>query len=84
MNWFVYILRCADNTLYTGITTDLERRLHEHNHETLGARYTKARRPLTLAYSEEAENRSAASKREYAIKKLSRHQKEQLIRSTAV
>lgn len=79
MKWFVYILRCADDTLYTGITTDLERRLHEHNHEPLGARYTRARRPLTLAYSEEAEDRSTASKREYAIKKLSRQQKEQLI-----
>ncbi|CAA6800280.1 MAG: COG2827: putative endonuclease containing a URI domain [uncultured Thiotrichaceae bacterium] len=84
MGWFVYILRCADDTLYTGITTDLKRRLHEHNHETLGARYTRARRPLALVYSEEATNRSAASKREYAIKKLSRLQKEQLIRSTAV
>lgn len=83
MIWFVYILRCADDTLYTGITTDLERRLHEHNHEALGARYTRARRPLTLAYSEEAENRSSASKREYAIKKLSRQQKQQLIDSSA-
>lgn len=79
MAWFVYILRCADDTLYTGITTDLERRLHEHNHETLGARYTRARRPLILVYSEQAQNRSAASKREYAIKKLSRQQKEKLL-----
>lgn len=79
MAWFIYILRCADDTLYTGITTDLERRLHEHNHETLGARYTRARRPLILVYSEQAQNRSAASKREYAIKKLSRQQKEKLL-----
>ena len=69
-NWFVYIMRCADGTLYTGITTDLARREQEHNSEKNGARYTRSRRPVVLVYSEEAENRSEASKREHAIKKL--------------
>lgn len=73
--WWVYILKCADNTLYTGITTDVERRVDEHNHENLGAKYTKARRPVTLLYKEACENRSAASKRESAIKKLKRSEK---------
>lgn len=70
-HWFVYILRCADNTLYTGITTDLTRRIQEHNNGKAGARYTRSRRPVTLVYSESATNRSDASKREHAIKKLS-------------
>jgi putative endonuclease len=70
-NWFVYIVRCADGTLYTGITTDLARREQQHNSDKTGARYTRSRRPVTLVYSEAAENRSAASRREHAIKKLS-------------
>jgi putative endonuclease len=71
--WHVYILRCADGSLYTGITTDLARRLAEHNQGgALGARYTRSRRPVELIYSEEAESRSAAAKREAALKKLDR------------
>ncbi len=77
--WFVYILECADGTLYTGITTDLDRRLAEHNEGKLGARYTRARRPVTLRYSEQFENRSEASKAEARTKKLSRKQKQALI-----
>ncbi|MGV8992342.1 MAG: GIY-YIG nuclease family protein [Thiobacillus sp.] len=74
--WFVYMLRCADGTLYTGITIDIPRRLAEHNGEGgLGARYTRSRRPVTLVYSESADNRSAASRREAAIKRLSRPRK---------
>lgn len=69
--WFVYILRCADGTLYTGITTNLARRERQHNAAKGGARYTRSRQPVTLIYSESAANRSEASKREYAIKKLS-------------
>ena len=69
-SWFVYIMRCADGTLYTGITTDLARREQEHNAEKKGARYTRNRRPVVLVYSEAVENRSEASKREHAIKKL--------------
>ena len=73
--YYVYILECADTTLYTGITTDLERRLDEHNNSTKGAKYTRARRPVKLVYSEELTNRSEASKREYYIKKLRRKDK---------
>ncbi len=77
-NWLVYILRCRDDTLYTGITNDLENRLQAHN-EKRGARYTRARVPVTLVYQEEAASRSQASRRETAIKKLTRHKKLELI-----
>jgi putative endonuclease len=77
--YFVYILSCNDQTLYTGITTDLQRRLSEHNNSDKGAKYTKLRRPVSLVYSEEVENRSFASKREYEIKQLSRNKKIELI-----
>ncbi len=74
--WFVYMLRCADGSLYTGITTDIERRLAEHNGEgTLGARYTRSRRPVTLAYAEATADRASASRREAAIKRLGRPHK---------
>ncbi|HHH48627.1 MAG TPA: GIY-YIG nuclease family protein [Gammaproteobacteria bacterium] len=80
--WYVYILRCADGSLYTGVATDLERRLAEHNGSgKLGARYTRARRPVTLVYSEPAESRAAACRREAAIKKLRRVEKERLVAS---
>jgi putative endonuclease len=69
--WFVYIVQCADATLYTGITTDPERRRHEHNSLKKGARYTKTRRPVRLVYIEEAASRSDAARREYAIKQMS-------------
>ena len=78
-HWYVYILSCSDQTLYTGITTDLERRLLEHNHGARGARYTRARRPVELIYHESAADRSYASKREYAIKRLTQQQKQLLI-----
>lgn len=77
--WYVYILRCADGSLYTGITTDLERRTREHNQGRAGARYTRVRRPVELVYSETVTDRSAAGQREAAIKKLSRTQKLQLL-----
>ena len=78
----VYILKCSDNTLYTWITTDLEKRLKQHNWEILWwAKYTLARKPVKLLYSEDSENRSEASKREYAIKKLTRIKKLELIKS---
>jgi putative endonuclease len=79
-NWFVYILRCADGTLYTGITTDIERRIEQHNRGE-GARYTASRRPVGLVYREPAPDRSSASSRESAIKKLGRQGKLELIRS---
>ena len=79
-NWFVYILQCADKTLYTGITNDLDKRLLQHNGELKnGAKYTRSRQPVTLVYSESMGSRSEASKREYAIKNLSRSQKQSLI-----
>jgi len=83
MSYYVYILTCKDNTLYTGITTDLEKRLEEHNNSEKGAKYTRARRPVVLSYSENSENRSEASKREYIIKKLTRTQKLELIYSSS-
>jgi putative endonuclease len=78
--WYVYILRCADGTLYTGITTDLERRVNEHNAGgALGARYTRARRPVSLCHAESAASRAEAARREAAIKKLTRVAKFQLM-----
>lgn len=80
--YHVYIVKCADETLYTGITTELERRIGEHNSSDKGAKYTRVRRPVTLVYSEAYPNRSLASKREYEIKKkMSRVQKLKLIES---
>ena len=77
--WFVYILRCADNSLYTGITTDVQRRLIEHNAEKSISKYTRARQPVTVVYKETADSRSSASKREVSIKSLTKLQKESLI-----
>lgn len=82
LRWRVYMLRCADGSLYTGITTQLERRLHEHNHSPKGARYTRHRRPVELVYTEHHPSRSAASKREANLKKLSRREKEALLGRT--
>ena len=78
-HWRVYILECADKTLYTGITTDLDRRLTEHNDGKLGAKYTRPRRPVKMVYSEPADSRSVASKREHQIKLMSQQQKLALI-----
>lgn len=83
--WFVYILRCADDTLYTGITTDVARRLAEHNAGSApGARYTRSRRPVALLYQETIASRSAATKREWCIKRLQRSDKLALIESSRV
>lgn len=75
--WYVYILRCRDNTLYTGITDDVPRRLEAHN-TGKGAKYTRGRGPVTLCYQEKQESYSTALKREYAIKQLTRKEKEAL------
>ena len=80
MVYYVYILECNDNTLYTGITTDLHRRINEHNFSDKGAKYTKVRRPVKIVYSEKHRGRSDASKREYEIKKFSRQEKLKLIK----
>jgi putative endonuclease len=76
--WFFYIVRCRDGSLYSGITNDLEGRIEEHNRGT-GAKYTFPRRPVTLVYSEKYGNASEARKREVQIKGWSRYKKEQLI-----
>lgn len=76
---YVYILRCSDDTLYTGYTTDLCRRLWEHNNSPRGAKYTRYRRPCKMVYSECYETRSEATRREYQIKCLSRDDKLKLI-----
>ncbi|NOY62175.1 MAG: GIY-YIG nuclease family protein [Gammaproteobacteria bacterium] len=74
------MLRCADNSLYTGITCDISRRLHEHNNnDRLAAKYTKARRPAALAYYEAFEERGEAAQREYQLKQLKKAAKERLI-----
>ena len=73
--YFLYILQCNDQTLYTGITTNLDRRIKEHNNLKSGAKYTKVRRPVKLVYSKEFIDRSEASKEEARIKKLSRQEK---------
>ena len=76
--WSVYILRCADNTLYTGVATDIDARLAVHN-AGKGAKYTRGRLPVKLVYREAVRGRSAALKREHAIKRLPRAAKRQLI-----
>ena len=81
--WHVYILQCADRTLYTGIARDLQKRLRQHNGEAVGGpRYTRGRRPVRLVWSDVAPDRSTALKREASIKKLSRPEKLRLIGMT--
>lgn len=81
-NYFVYLLRCSDGTLYTGTTNDLRRRVQQHN-AGKGARYTAGRRPVALVYVENCASRSEALRREAALRKLSHHQKLSLSESTA-
>lgn len=78
MTWTVYVARCRDGTLYTGVTTDPERRLAEHNAGCGGA-YTRSRVPIVMVYRESADDRSGAQRRELAIKRLTRAQKEELL-----
>lgn len=77
--WFVYMVRCVDNSLYTGITIDIERRINEHNSLKKGARYTRSRQPVCLVYQECVATRSLASKREIVLKRLRKVEKEYLI-----
>ena len=79
--WFVYLLRCGDGTLYTGITIDVTRRTQQHNAGT-ASRYTRSRLPVALVYQESAPSQSLALKREVTIKAMSRMDKESLIRQT--
>ena len=78
MSWYVYILRCGDDTLYTGVTDDVEKRLAAHR-AGKGAKYTRGRGPLELVYTEEQPDKSAALRREYAIKRLPRKKKLELL-----
>ncbi|MFT5360090.1 MAG: putative endonuclease [Candidatus Paceibacteria bacterium] len=80
MEYYTYIIKCADDTLYTGIATDLVRRVAEHNGAgKLGSKYTRARRPVSLVYSAEFPNRSESMKEESRIKKLSKKEKKCLV-----
>ena len=76
--WYLYVLRCGDGTLYTGITTDVQARFAQHQ-AGKGAKYTRGRGPLVVVYTEECEDHSAALKRELAVKALSREEKERMI-----
>ncbi|TAL46220.1 MAG: GIY-YIG nuclease family protein [Methylovulum sp.] len=80
MNWSVYIILCTDDSLYTGITTDVSRRFAQHSNQK-GAKYFRGRQPKQLLYVETGHNRSSAGKREIAIKKLNRHEKLKLVAS---
>ncbi len=81
--YYLYILKCADSTLYTGITTDLKRRIVEHNNTKLGAKYTSSRKPVKLVYSKKFKNRSTAAKEEARIKRLKKSQKLELIKKVS-
>jgi predicted GIY-YIG superfamily endonuclease len=77
--WYLYVLRCGDDTLYTGITTDVQARFAQHQ-AGKGAKYTRGRGPLEVVYTEECEDHSAALKRELAVKALSREEKEKMLK----
>ncbi|MFO0703592.1 MAG: GIY-YIG nuclease family protein [Patescibacteria group bacterium] len=77
--YFVYLLRCSDDSLYCGKTTDLKKRLHEHNFTKKAAKYTRSRRPVKLVYNEKFKSLTRALKREWAIKMLTKEEKEKLI-----
>jgi len=79
MTWYVYMVRCADDSLYTGVTNDLQQRMFDHNNSDKGAKYTKARRPVVLVYKKRKMNRSYACIEEALLKKLSREEKLKLI-----
>ena len=80
----LYILKCADKTLYTGIAADLQKRLQEHNGSKLGAKYTRSRRPVKLVYARKFSSRSLAAKAESRMKKLSRREKLALIKNSVI
>lgn len=79
--YYVYLVECVDKTLYCGYTTDIEKRIFDHNNSKRGAKYTSTRRPVKLVYKEEFSNLNDALKREFQIKRLKRVQKELLIKS---
>ena len=77
--WFLYVVKCSDNSYYTGVTTDIRRRLREHNTTNRGSKYTKTRRPVKLVYSVVYDSQSEAQKAEYSFKQLTRSRKESII-----
>jgi putative endonuclease len=78
--WHMYVVECSDKTLYTGVTNDVDRRIHEHNESKRGAKYTRSRRPVKLVYHQRYDNRSQAQAAEYKFKKLSRSKKISIIK----
>lgn len=83
-NWYTYFVRCNDNSLYAGITTDLDRRVKEHNGSKLGAKYTRNKQPVVLVYYSHSLSRTEASKKEAKLKKLSKKSKEQLVTNFSI
>ena len=84
-SWFVYLVQCSDGSFYTGVTTDLERRIRQHNGEIVGgANYTRARRPVALAWYEACEDRSVAQQREYWVRRSTRREKQRLVVAAAI
>ena len=84
-SWYVYLLQCSDGSFYTGVTTDLKRRLRQHNGEIVGgANYTRARRPVALAWYEACEDRSVAQQREYSVRRSPRLNKQRLAATAAL
>tara|TARA_R100001082_G_C4330788_1_gene145535 strand:- start:687 stop:950 length:264 start_codon:yes stop_codon:yes gene_type:complete len=81
--WYLYVVQCSDGTLYTGVTTDTDRRINEHNTSPRGAKYTKTRRPVKLVYKRRYANRSEAQSAEYEFKKMLRGQKIQIIKNSS-
>ena len=82
--WYVYIVRCNSDTLYTGITNDLEKRIFDHNNSKIWAKYTKSRRPVTLVWSQELEDKVSVMKLEYKIKRMTKEKKEKIIEQNIV
>ncbi len=78
-DWWFYVLLCADGTYYAGVTTNIDRRLYEHNHTKRGAKYTRTRRPAKIVLSESHPDRSSAMRAEIRFKRLKRKQKEEII-----
>ena len=81
--WYLYVVECSDGTLYTGITTNINRRLNEHNYGSRSAKYTRSRRPVKLRHVKQYEDRSQASSAEYKFKKLTRKRKLEIINDKA-
>lgn len=78
-DWYIYVLECSDGSLYCGVSTDVDRRLHEHNNTKRGAKYTKTRRPVKVVFSFLCSNKKEAYQLEYKFKKLKRNKKEKIV-----